>query len=103
MESFPERDSRPDILSAPSMRSAALFRSTCASLSMAVLAVASTCCLRVTEYLAGLDSEPLALYPQRLQPLLISTVPPSKVRLRTGVSSSPQTGHAVPMSREVLA
>ena len=103
MESLPERDSRPDILSAPSMRSAALFRRTCASLSMAVLAVASTCCLRVTEYLAGLDSEPLALYPQRLQPLLISTVPPSKVRLRTGVSSSPQTGHAVPISRAVLA
>lgn len=36
-ESLPERDSTPDILSAPSIRSAALISNVSASLSMAIL------------------------------------------------------------------
>ncbi|MDO5861433.1 MAG: hypothetical protein Q4Q58_01320 [Thermoplasmata archaeon] len=94
--SSPERDSTPDILSAPSMRSAALRRSDWASLSIPARVSASTRALRVTSYLAGRVSFPLAVYPQRLHPRLISTTPPSRVRLRTDTSTAPQTGHSSP-------
>ncbi|MDO5853247.1 MAG: hypothetical protein Q4Q62_04180 [Thermoplasmata archaeon] len=48
LESVPERDSTPDILSAPSMRSAALRRRDWASLSIPARVSASTLALRVT-------------------------------------------------------
>ncbi len=102
-ESSPERVSRPDILRAPSMRSAARRRSVCASRSMPMRVSGSTFALLPISYRAGLVSVPLAMYPHLLQDLLISTVPPSRVRLRTDVIGLPHTGHRSPTGRSLDA